>query len=319
MAILLAADMMMQIDEMKTRTRRSCANGVDVEVGLKLSTATMSQFVSHFKFDDDSSIIWSMCVITGCCLVMVSLYFFSLVIQHLYCIPDADYSQTEPRRARRYSFLSVTFATLCVLFTFATYPVCDQLWCGYNLLGFFTFVLVLDSYIFSKFFLYLIFIGRLFNPYYRCIYQYPKWMQYSLQTLLTVMMISVLIGNINNGLHNTSIERMWCAIYVITDLTISIATTFLFFRPIFFDRTKSSIYSNIDLSVVKRYGIVSVLQLLAAVTFELSFLGRIYGGALHALQGVWSSYLDICSVVQMIDCLLLIICIHRGFARKDTV
>ena len=289
----------------------------------------MSAFLRQFSFDEEH-IIWSICVLSAFCIVGITLYTFTLIMQHLFCIPKSSsalglQSRSEPSHVKAYSTLSVTFATLCVMFTFSTYPVCTELWCGYNTLGFASFALVLDSYILSKLFLYLLFIDCLFNPYYRCIYQYPKSIQHSLWFLLIAMMISVIIGNANNAVQcvgkqpSESIDKAWSAVYVVTDCTISIATMLLFFRPICCNRKKKSCSPSVDMSVVKKYRIISALQLIAAVSYELSFLGRIYVGAEHALEGIWSSYLDICSVVQMLDCLLLMICIYRGFARKETV
>ena len=56
------------------------------------------------------------------------------------------------------------------------------------------------------------------------------------------------------------------------------------------------------------------------MSYEVSFLVRIYPEVINSpTGGVWIEYLDSCGVIQMFDCLLLIICIHRGFARKETV
>ena len=282
----------------------------------------MSGFFGHFTFDRESRTLWSICVISAFCIVLISLYHFTTIMHHLYCIPKPAF---EPGHVRKYSALSVTFAVLCVVATFSTYPICTEMLCGSNIVGFLTFVFVLDSYVLAKVFVYLLFIDCLFNPYYRCIYQYPMWIENALYALLVLMIISVAVGNVHNGLQCAGEElpeyigKAWCAVYVMTDCIISIATMLLFFRPMCCNRKKDPISANVDMSVVKKYRIISTLQLIAAITYEISFLLRIYGGALHAFGGLWSSYLDVCSVVQMLDCLLLMICIYRGFARKETV
>ena len=68
-----------------------------------------------------------------------------------------------------------------------------------------------------------------------------------------------------------------------------------------------------------KYAIISFLQLIAAVSFELIFLSRFYLEEIGALPNAWNNYVHIRNVVEMSDCLLLIICIYFGFTRKQTV
>ena len=77
--------------------------------------------------------------------------------------------------------------------------------------------------------------------------------------------------------------------------------------------------SNFSMSVVMKYGVISALQLIAAAVYEISFVIRIFAGWYHTKNAAGNSYLDICSIIQMMDCLILMICIYLGFARKQTV
>lgn len=110
-----------------------------------------------------------------------------------------------------------------------------------------------------------------------------------------------------------------CAsVYLIADCVTAIATMILFFRPICCRFTRSLVKKDADKSVVRRYGIISALQMIVAVTFQLSFVGGILLGNDRSVV-VLRIYYSTCAVIQLIDCLLLMLCIHFGFARKRTV
>ena len=162
----------------------------------QLISQSMSLILKHFDFEDELDVIWTFCFFLGTCIVAPTLFTFTLIIQHLYCIPKSPvaadlHSKWEPT----YAFMSSIFATLCVLLAFSTYPVCTEWKCAYNTLGRIYHILILDTYILSKFPLHLLLIGRLFNPYYHRIYQYPQYVQYLLWMLLIILMITMVVVN----------------------------------------------------------------------------------------------------------------------------
>ena len=282
---------------------------------------------------NSEDIIWTIGFFVGLCISVISLFTFTLIIQHLHCIPESSFAadlhpRIEPEHAKAYSTLSVTFATLSVIATLSAYILCTQWPDWYSALARTAFILVLDSYVLSKLFLYLLFIGRLVNPYYQRIYQYPNYIRYLLWMLFCGLLASLIGFNIGWALMVSGIvtkestDAIWLGIYAVTDSVLSIATMILFFRPICIgiqptDHHQTS--TDSDMSVVMTYGTMSALQLFAALSYEMSLLGRVYLASINAPRSVWDPYLNICSVISMLDCLLVMICIYFGFARKRTV
>ena len=176
--------------------------------------------------------------------------------------------------------------------------------------------------------MYLIFIGPLSDPYYQHIYQYPKCTQYLLWMLWIMLIVIVIAANIVSTLeligivYSQSVAIVIGIVYVVTDCTMSILITLLFFRPIcccFSEIAEHVTSPNVDLSVAKKYGIIAFLQLISSVTYQLSLFGAIYLAMIDSPHNVRNSYFYIRSVILMVDCLLLMICIYIGFARKQTV
>ena len=116
-----------------------------------------------------------------------------------------------------------------------------------------------------------------------------------------------------------SIDLTCTAVYAITDCTLAVGTMFLFFRPICDTRFRDPNTQDNEGSIVIKYGIVSALQCTAAVFYEMAVLGRVYVIMMHASIDVWKGYVDIINIIQMLDCLMLLICLYVGFARKRTV
>ena len=170
---------------------------------------------------------------------------------------------------------------------------------------------------------YIIFIGRLFNSYYQRIYQYRKCIHQFLWILLYILVIDLIALNIDYVLALTGsalpivIREIWIIVFLITDCVMAIFTTILFFRPICHSR--NLIITGDNMIIIRRYGIISALQLFAAVLYELSCLVWICLDFFLTSKDVLKAYGYICNVIQMIDCLLLMICIYFGFARGQTV
>ena len=276
------------------------------------------------------NIIFIFCFFAGAFIVFASLFTFTLTMQHLYCIPvsseaSAVHIEAGSMHIRTYTSLSVGFATLNVLLTFSTYPICTQWSCDDIWLGLTLSILFWNIYTLTKLLLYLALIARLFNPHYQQIYGYPKCIQYLLWMLLMLLLTIMMVFNINSMLYFAeidppeSIDIISMALYAVTDSAMSLACMFLFFRPICRRLSADTMFPNMDTLAVRKYALVSVLQLLASVFFELSFLGRLYLWMINSSKDALKVYLEIWHVVQMLDCLLLMICIYIGFARKKTV
>ena len=283
----------------------------------------------YLNFDDDVDRIWKICLIIGVCITCIAISTLIRILQHFHCNSQSSYhSKLEPRYLKIYSTLSVTFAFISALVTLSMYPVCQQFPCWGTTLGWFYGLLFWSSYTIAKCSLYAIFIGRLFNPHYRNIYPYPINIQYFLWILLIVLVVTMIEFNFHCVLKVGGIERIgppqyidivFTAMYGIADCVLSLFCTVLFFQPICSPLGKDSVYMKVYMSVVKKYGFISCLQLVAAISFQLSSMARIYLSTIDISQNVWNGYNYIIRVIQMLDCLLLMICIYVGFVLKKTV
>lgn len=115
------------------------------------------------------------------------------------------------------------------------------------------------------------------------------------------------------------IETVGIAFFGITDCTLSVITMLLFFRPVCNCRNRVPIPSSSDESVVTKYGILSALQLFAAISYQTSMLLLTYLEIINCSEKVWIIYNNISYTIQTVDSVLLMICIFFGFARKQTV
>ena len=280
-----------------------------------------------FESSHELDTIWKICCSIGLFILILVLFTLTLIVQHLYCIPkSASNSSIVPQHISMYSILSAIFATFSVVLSFAAYFVCSQLLEG-TVLGITLSILVWDFYIWAKLILYLLFIGRLFNPYYIRIYQYRQCIQYLLWMLLIILGIIMILFNILYGfyfveLHIPSMEVICSAVYTITDCTLSLSTMILFFRPFCYHRCRNTVSSDTGMPIVKQYCVISVLQLISALSYQLVFVAwacvertKYYSTSVNVKIG----YVGFYRVTQMLDCLLLMICIYFGFVRKQTV
>ena len=300
----------------------------------------MSTISDYFGLDDAEDTIRTICFFISLIIVTVAILFFVLIISHLHCFPKSplivDYQpEMDLGYVKPYSTLSASFATICIIVGFTIYPVCTRWSCWDPGLDAMYSILLLDSYTFAKFFLYMIFIGHLFNVYYLPLYQSPKWAWYFLWMLLIIMLTTTLILNMGYGLDFArgdftrddmldSVEMVCSATYLIADSILSIFSMIMFLRPIYsrhFRNPVSPLSPNADKAkaILKKYEAVSVLQLIAALSYQISTITLIVLIFNDAPIGVRTSFNDICNLIMMIDCALLMICIHIGFARIQTV
>ena len=100
-------------------------------------------------------------------LVISSIFIFTAILQHLYCIKSNDRKRRHiPKYVVEFASISCCiFGIICSIADFSTFIVCTSYECGYNALGNSYFIINLNSYILSKLFLYILFIARLFNKY----------------------------------------------------------------------------------------------------------------------------------------------------------
>jgi len=80
----------------------------------------------------------------------------------------------------------------------------------------------------------------------------------------------------------------------------------------------STVSTTSSMSVVLKYGIISSLQTITATSYGISLIVRFLLGWFHTHGHEGNSYLDICSLIQMMDMLITMICIYLGFAKKQT-
>ena len=289
----------------------------------------MSAIWRHYQLNDSWDITWTICSTIGLIILIIILFAFCKTLQHFHCIPEsfsnAGYQRKlKSKHIKTYSTLSVIFAAISAIIIFTIFPVCSQWSCSENLLGNIYTILWWSSYCLSRLFLYLIFIKRLFNPLYVRIYCYPRYIEYSLWVLLIMETITIVAWNVTSGFtlatiqYPQSVDVICLAVYGITECTLSTSLTILFFRPIC---NKNAVSTAAYKSLVGKYAAISALQMIIAVSAQLANLMAYYisvtgsGVSVETLR----VYGDIKSIVQMLDCLLLIICIYFGFARQETV
>ena len=172
----------------------------------------------------------------------------------------------------------------------------------------------------AKIFLYFILIGRLFNHYFAQIHQYPKYIKYLLYYMLICSIINLINGSTCVVLVLTGYARAAAIFYVciavgaITDILLSLFCMVLCFRAIFSHNAKTPVFY---VSVAKRQGFVAALQALVTISAECGYMLWVFlvlnGAALNVLQ----DYIYISNIVAMLECMLLMICIYVGFARKS--
>ena len=291
----------------------------------------MSHLLLHFQHNDTTDIIRVICGFVGLCILIIVAFTFIRITQHLHCFPGPPsisslQSKDERERIKIYSTFAVSFATICVIISFSAYPVCAQWSCWNTVLGDIYGLLIWNFYAVTKVFTYLLFFDRLLKPRYQRIYQYTDCTRVLLLGLLIALVIAVSILDMEYGLvfagiaiHH-SFELILLLMLVISDCALAISISVIFFHPLCSRSFKTHLMlqtSNVNVADLRKYGIITALQLIAAVVFQMSMLGRICFNIIGPSLTVWSVYLDIARVIQMMDCLLLMICIYFGFVRKQ--
>ena len=198
----------------------------------------MSDILKRFDSKDEEDTIWQICSIISICICGIAIFIFFRTIQHLYCLPlPVRCCIFEPKHIKIYSTLSITFAFLSCIINFSMYPVCTVSNCWTNFTHHFSLPIRIfwPFYTLAKIFVYLIFIGRLFNPYYARIHQYSKCIQYLLWIFVWVLVIETIAYKIQDGLLLAgidvplSVDKVLTAIYSILDVLMSVLCMSLFF------------------------------------------------------------------------------------------
>ena len=286
----------------------------------------MSRILSRFHSNTEVDIIWKICSITGLSICGVTIFIFIRTVQHLHCIPQSSCdTKFEPSNIKTYSTICITFALLSVLVNLSAYPVSTQ-WSYWNTDLMWVYNITFWSfYTLTKFFLYLIFIARLFNPYFSRIYQYPKYIKYCLQMLLFLLVFSLiefiicLSFKLIKEEYPQYINNLCGLIYGLANTLLSISLLILYIRPLCSQRVKNTESFRIYMSLLMKYGIISTLQLISDVLFQCAFMVNMYLSHIDISETGWKEYNYISNVIQIADCMLLMICIYIGFSRKRTV
>ena len=279
----------------------------------------MSRIVERWNSIDDVDVIWKICTITELCIVCITIFLLVRTLQHLHCVPYFTRNQIQPVRFKMYSSLCAICATTTATISFADSIICAQLNCWSTDRAYIIEMTLFTSYTLAKLFLYFLFIGRLFNVHYARLYHYHRNIQYLLWAFLAGLLMATLVIDCGDLLLRRGIgypffiDVVSLALYGITDLILSTSCMILFFRPI------CSPIASGYMSVEERYRFISVIQFIAAALYQLSLFGEIYLDIKGASRRVYKVRGNIARLVRMMDCLLLIICIYHGFARKRTV
>lgn len=265
--------------------------------------------------------IWWICFFTNFGILIIGTHMSIIVLQHLYCIPRLS---PVSNVHTIYSTLSISFAALCMTVTLSCFPITAvELRPYYKVRAIYS-ALIVDSYVLSKLFFYIQLILRLFDRHHRTIYDYVQWIQYILWILWSVILLTVIIGNIGIlGFHipEFCIVHVACLfVWLIVDCIMSISTIILFFRPMCSRKIPFTL--GVDITVVRKYAMISALQIIVAVTHEIAFTVWMCSEILNYWKmNENQEYLLLlsCAVLQMWDCLLLVIFIYLVFARQQTV
>lgn len=286
----------------------------------------MSSITKHFQFDGVEDSIWGICFCIASFILVITIFAFIRIKQHLHYVPESSSFATdfrykmERKRMKMHCDVSVNFALLCVALNFTAYPVCTEWHCSNTFLGYIYGVLIWDSYFLTKTFIYLLFFGRLFNPHYQRIHQYPRGLQSILLILLLLLVSTMIAFDITDGLVLANVDfskwigKIIIVMLAISDCTLAVAIMVLSFCPF-----SSSAFQHVDVPVMQIYGIVTILQFIATILFEMSLLGRVCMDFMDVSDAVWIGYSYIYRIVQMTDCFLLMLCVYFGFARQKTV
>ena len=137
--------------------------------------------------------------------MVIIIFAWIQTLQHLHCIPrsssrtNSNHSGIQPKNVKKLSTWSVNFAALTATLTFSVYPICSRSTCG-NAFAYMYSAIWWTSCCIAKISLYLIFIGRLFNPHFERIYQYSQYIKYFLWMLLFMLTICIITYDIASGL-----------------------------------------------------------------------------------------------------------------------
>ena len=182
----------------------------------------MSHIVERLESSEDIDIIWKITTFAEFCIGIMQHYCFHQSFQN---------GQIQSKQLKLYSSLCATFATLSAIVSCISSIVCAQWQCWMNSRMYILTILLYNTYALAQIFLYLISIGRLFNPFYARIYEYPKYFQYLLWFLLTIYTMALMALDIELGLMWSgidvpySIDEATTAVYCITDIVLSILCT----------------------------------------------------------------------------------------------
>lgn len=290
----------------------------------------MTTSSGYLGFDNEEDTIRTLCFFFGLITLTVTLCYFILIILHLHCFPKFPFpldlhSEIGPGNVQTYSTLSASSATICTFIAFSVFPICTKFDRWYSEMAVIYSIAIWDTYIMAKLFMYLMFFGHLFNPFYQPIYQSAKWFEYFLRILLTLLVIFMFTLTIGLGMVlfedyflSDSFSNISAAVYFIADSVLSISTTVMLLRPICNRQIRDNVAPDFDISILKKYATVSVLQLISAVSYQMTMLALIFVW-IDVPDSTRTAYNNICNLIRMIDCSLLIICIYLGFARHPMV
>ena len=217
--------------------------------------------------------------------------------------------------------LSATFSLWCAALICASFPICTTYDCGYDFIGNFFYCVVLDTYVLSKISTYTLFIGRIYNDYYKMIYSYSNHILYLLLFMIFIVFITLITLNLasilNFQMHHVFIITIISVLlFTLFDFMLSVCTLFLFIRPLYLysNDSKQSPQSHQHMKdQVIKYVLLSIIAIISSLIYEISYSIRVFLGIYHSYSNKTNDELDVSSIFQMVDCVISMFCVYFGF------
>eukprot|EP01083_Nonionella_stella_P074117 200889_1 len=263
---------------------------------------------------------WVGLVVCSACL-LTSIVLFKSIIEKLRAMDAASTKSLLPF-TRISALSSASLNVLCILFHCSSFLVCKNLPCGYNTYGAFVYFTTMNTYIISKLFLYSLFIGRLYNEFFKQLYAYSNAILYGLCFMMLLawwmlIAVNVLVSlhysqYVNNDESIDSMSTIAVIIFVCLDASLSVFTLILFVIPL------CSRYGHkLKLSIIK-YTVLSSIAILSSTVCGTLMVYRYYHRWYHPFVMRELVYLDILNSLKCIDCIISLLCIYFGFVSKET-
>ena len=281
----------------------------------------------RFHIISIADIFWLIGFFFSIMAMIIGLILYSLIINRFFCSSNSkeyqsgDTNHSKYRITKLSATLSATFSLSCIILLFTTFPICTTFYCGYNFIGNFYFCAVIDTYILSKLMVYTLFIDRIYNDYFRKIYFYSSKILYLLLFMVILVIVTLIIFNTFSALNfqGDSIHllgKISVIVFISMDITFSLSTLFLFIKPIY-SQTNSDQNKQYMKHKIVKYALLSTFAIMSSLIYEVTYAIRIFTGLYHSDSNASNDYMDISSMLQVMDCVVSMFCVYFGFVERD--